>query len=928
MECNVPWFHADRVSYRQYYDVQTTVITSWDIYKLVITSAAINDIEGLTFVNTHGQIFPVPYGYTKEYWMGLITNLMLYYRATWISTNGYPFYEVQYQGGTHETWDTAGFDYFMSFINLQGRQCWPPAGYEDHSFQVDYSFFQQVVTFDFGDIARYDTCTLGRPLKLDDFKQNMQMHPFQVPIGGVEYDSVAVLTYAGPGNYSNTHGFGSYVHIGAKKFVSQLNYSSDWERGYVGMAAALWRAASGFQGSESSLGGWQNSQRPNNVANYCIAVCPNFIQTYGTQSGQYYEVQIAFPITVALNESYWLNGGASASLYQSSVQFALDVNSSSFSDVQVELDTTRSTFGNATDISGTVFQPFGGGNSPDEIYSRFSNDIQFCLSFVPVIDKMLKIAKGIQLWSEWWVAPDIQNGTGVGNYASSIQFLWNPPPDAVSHLGVRNGDPIQSDNITEQVSASFYVFMKVPTNTHVGWNRIPLQYNISITPGGYAPPASVLTVQNTTILDLYTVSTGGAGQCDAGQPGDANDTVSQGATPITYPTIGPPVDYYGYLCYRNSIDFDLVDWYLFYLPSARTVNLVLAPPQWADFNLTLYGLNPNLPLAQGNNIQYSASSGYYYVEVGWVAGSGIYKLTVGDVSGGGGCPFVCPWNGLGYAVDNNLLSRAESSNGSDVQDYYMFQQPIVPNYTNPCFSIYSLKISEFENEHDYLNQIKLYSIDHDKSLNVGVSPAGQILTYQNPQPPLVALDQNGRDWTQTVSTIDNNYYQSAPGDCLTLYFGQMNVSNAKLVLRNDPPGPPRKESIHIQLLMTNGSWIEVADIPGRENMTTDILDLSPYLQTMYKPLEARLYFTVIHRVDYVGLDTTPQATVQTTQALMISAMHSVYGNVLPKLILNDTQYAELTPRQQITLTFLLPAQNPTQTRTFMIYIEGHYYTIH
>lgn len=309
-------------------------------------------------------------------------------------------------------------------------------------------------------------------------------------------------------------------------------------------------------------------------------------------------------------------------------------------------------------------------------------------------------------------------------------------------------------------------------------------------------------------------------------------------------------------------------------------------------------------------------------------GSGYYSLNVEvyEYSVHGGCPFVCPWNGTSYVADNNLLPGSEQSHGTDVGDYYMLEQPLVPAYAGQYLSTYPLRISEFENEHSYLDQVRLTAVDASNDTKVAVTPTGEILTYQHPQPPIMAIDQNGKDWYEPLSFIDGNRYQSKVGDCLNLYFGSVSARNAKLVLREDPIRPI-KDSIHVQLLMLNGSWIQIADIPGRENMSTDILDLSGYVQTASTPLEVRLYFTAVHRVDFVGLDTTPQTKVKISPALLISAVHSVDGNVWPQLILADGNYAQLTPGQQITLTFLLPSANSAQTRTFVLFVKGHYFTI-
>ena len=300
-------------------------------------------------------------------------------------------------------------------------------------------------------------------------------------------------------------------------------------------------------------------------------------------------------------------------------------------------------------------------------------------------------------------------------------------------------------------------------------------------------------------------------------------------------------------------------------PSASINVTVVANESYSDYpdlHLALYdptGTNRiNSSSGFSSTLLYTVTdhSGLWYVDVHCDGDYGFYTLWFDEeYPFGGGCPYVCSWNGTQYVADNNLLPKSETSNGSDVQDYYRLEQSLVPSYSNPLFSIYSVQISEFEHEHSSIDQVKLYSVGHNPNTNVAVSPTGQMLTYQDPRPPIFAEDQSGRDWLQTLSSVDGNYYQSAPNDYLTLCFGQVNSLNAKLVLREDL----MKDSIHVQLLTTNGLWTEVSDIPGRVNWATDIVNLSPLLQTAWNPLTVRLYFTAYHRIDYVGLDTTPQA---------------------------------------------------------------------
>jgi hypothetical protein len=290
----------------------------------------------------------------------------------------------------------------------------------------------------------------------------------------------------------------------------------------------------------------------------------------------------------------------------------------------------------------------------------------------------------------------------------------------------------------------------------------------------------------------------------------------------------------------------------------------------------------------------------------------------------GGCPYIYTWDGQQYVMDNNLLPASEMSNGADVEDRYMLEQPLVPMYQVTRRSVYSLQIREFEHEHDYFDQVKLLAVDHNSNVNVAVSPYGEILTYSNPAPAIFAVDDNGVDVLSLLSSVDGNYYEGYNGSYIILNFGNVNSENAKLVLRTD--AYLVKDSIHIQVQNENGQWKDVASVIPRAYWSTDIIDMSNYLPDANDNLKVRLYFTANHKIDYVGLDTTPQASVKTYEANLTSAIHSTQGNVKPLLMKNDQTYAELTPRQQIQLTFLLP-NNQNQERTFILYAEGHYSTI-
>lgn len=287
-----------------------------------------------------------------------------------------------------------------------------------------------------------------------------------------------------------------------------------------------------------------------------------------------------------------------------------------------------------------------------------------------------------------------------------------------------------------------------------------------------------------------------------------------------------------------------------------------------------------------------------------------------------GCPYVYTWNGTAYVLDNNILGASEVSNGTDVEDYYRLEQTFIPTFQCAWFSLYSMQISEFEHEHSYIDKVRLYAVDHDPNVNVAVTPEGQILTYANPNAPISALDNYGYDWLPFVSTPDNIYYRGSPGDYLLLDFGNIDVSQAaKLVLRANFE-LKKDECIHVQTLDETGEWTDAAVLRTRNHWSTIILDLADYFPNPDGTLKMRLYFTGIHKIDYIGLDTTPQANITITQTSAFLAVHSTQGDVTLKLLLNDQKYAELVPSEQITLKFILP--NTQKTRTFITYTEGHY----
>jgi hypothetical protein len=352
---------------------------------------------------------------------------------------------------------------------------------------------------------------------------------------------------------------------------------------------------------------------------------------------------------------------------------------------------------------------------------------------------------------------------------------------------------------------------------------------------------------------------------------------------------------------------------------------------WGDGSSTTTGWYTSGATASAS---YSWSSlGTYSVKVRAEDSTGAWSnwsspslsVTIMSSGGGGGCPYVAAWNGTSYVLDNNILPDSETNAGHDSQDCYTLQQTPVPKLQAGSFSLYSLKIYEFEHEHDYIDQAQLLAVDHPTGVNVAVSPLGEILTYGQPTAPTSAVSNDGLDVLPMLNLSDGDYYQGYNCSYVTLTFAATDVSaGAKLVIRSEDPW--LKCPIYVQVPNSTGEWNTIASFHTRSNWTTDIINMTGYMPDPQGNFKVRLCFVSNDKIDYVGLDTTPQASIQVHTANLLNALSSSQGIVTRLLNADDGKYAELLPGQQILLTFQLPNSQNDQ-RTFLLHIDGYYQTI-
>lgn len=418
---------------------------------------------------------------------------------------------------------------------------------------------------------------------------------------------------------------------------------------------------------------------------------------------------------------------------------------------------------------------------------------------------------------------------------------------------------------------------------------------------------------------------------DDGCGGDAGDTFGNATAFNSGYSLGTLMTY-PYLT-------DEEDWYKFQANSGNTITMDETHQDQFWIWLELY--NPSGTLVASshnngttpNNISYTAdTNGWWRARIFVYCNMGhLYTFHISVTGGGGGgCPYVYDWNGSSYMEDNNILPASETGNGTDTKDSYKLEQQLVPLLQTRQASLYTLQIREFENEHDYIDQVRLTAVDHSQNTSVAVTPEGEIVTYQNPTSPLSCVDNNGDSQLVKIRNMDGNvsdsatYFQGCQGDWLLLDFGNVTSPTANLILRDD--WKCDDVCIDVQIPSGNGEWQTVEVLHPRNFWAIEAVNMSAYLPANGNLL-VRLFWTSTHRLDYVGLDTSTQAQTTITSALPALAIHSTMGDVTGKLLLDDENCAELVNGQQITMIFILPNKAQDTTRDFLLYTNGYYYTI-
>lgn len=191
------------------------------------------------------------------------------------------------------------------------------------------------------------------------------------------------------------------------------------------------------------------------------------------------------------------------------------------------------------------------------------------------------------------------------------------------------------------------------------------------------------------------------------------------------------------------------------------------------------------------------------VIAGLIVGMAVFLLIVCN------CPHAYTYNGDKLEFTNTLFTGAIAKN-LERSDYKLL--PEIDSDQN----YFDLTIRNEENESQFINQLELIVVNHDKNIEVLADQKGDLYSITSKNKPIDVFDQNGKSLTSLLSEMDELAYDfnELEGDGLVSTFAKFkvpdNLNDAKLILslKNTNWGALVAESFGEMMGDRYGDWVE------------------------------------------------------------------------------------------------------------------------
>ena len=186
---------------------------------------------GIIVVNAHGEVFPVPTGYTWDQWIDTISLAVQTKGVTWVQVAGWPFYYYSSGSSTKTQVGSSGFQRFLQrILGSNTIDCLP--NQEGYAVPLQGGYDNRLWGYGLIDGGLHE----GRPLKIDSSTNIADLLDVMgYRSGGIEYLTLGLIGFAYPNqNVTPDQQVGYYVHNGG-------NWDdNDYNKGKYSMAVAAW----------------------------------------------------------------------------------------------------------------------------------------------------------------------------------------------------------------------------------------------------------------------------------------------------------------------------------------------------------------------------------------------------------------------------------------------------------------------------------------------------------------------------------------------------------------------------------------------------------------------------------------------------------------------------------------------------------------
>jgi hypothetical protein len=301
-----------------------------------------------------------------------------------------------------------------------------------------------------------------------------------------------------------------------------------------------------------------------------------------------------------------------------------------------------------------------------------------------------------------------------------------------------------------------------------------------------------------------------------------------------------------------------------------------------------------------------------------------------DPSAWASCPWVAPWNGSRFQVDNDIYSVARMSE-NEYRDTYRLSVPLLARN-----GVYPVEIQERESEDSYTDYVALLELDHPLGVAIAPDEKGGLHAYKPSAllPPVSAIT-NGTNVTSLLTTADGKGVAGYNGTMVLLDFGKAAITNgATLVLKvkgfvigtGIPQAYSGTPAVIVETMDTSGTWRERGRLLPRFESSTQAFDLKPFItngQSITVRLRSISHDVKYHLIDYAALysGAPPGFTVR-----QVAPSRATFGsqNVLGTLLTADGNYVKLSPGEKISLEFPAAAVAAGTEREFIFASKGYY----